>query len=142
MAWWVIARSIVVGITLFVWTAQCEPAYAADLLSVTILADGSEIISADLKRLRRAGPAEIHFRFTTDDLKRLYGDDLTKPRDYLRLVVQSSERRVLGAMTGAQATGAAGPHAVMTEVDRQVSDLGLTVERHTLRYEFLPGYTR
>jgi hypothetical protein len=141
VAWRTVARTIAIGVTALALTSLFEPACPADILSVTVLPDGSEIITTDLKRIRPAGPAEIRFRFTTDYLKRLYGNDFTKTHEYLHFVVQSSERRALGAMTGAQATGPDGPRAVMAEVDREVSELGLAVEQYTLRYEFLPGYT-
>jgi hypothetical protein len=118
----------------------CVPAYAADLISVTIAPDDSEIITTDLKRIRPAETTEIRFKVTTGYIEQVFGKDLSIPRAQMRLAVLSSARRVLGAMTGAQATAPEAARAIVAQVDRDLSHLGVAVEQHTLRYVFLPGY--
>ena len=133
-----IAGSVIVAA--LVWLSLCTPVHSADAISVIIEPNDSEIITTDLKRIRPAAPAEIRFKVTTNYIEQAFGNDLTKPRSYLKTAVISSARRVLSAMTGAQATGPDGASAVMNQVDRDVSELGVSVEEHSLRYVFLPGY--
>lgn len=135
------ARSIVFGLAALALSCLSACAQATDSISVSIGPEDSEVITTDFKRIRPAEPAEIRFKVTTNLIDQLYGNDLTKPRAYLRLTVISSARRILGAMTGAQATGPDAMHAVMEQVNRDSSYMGVTVESHTLRYVFLPGYT-
>lgn len=132
-----------VGFALAALALSClhPPARAADTISVTIAPEDSEIITTDFKRIRPAEPAEIRFKITTGTIAQVFGNDLTVPRTQMRLAVLSGARRVLGAMTGAQAAGPDAPGAIIAQVDRDLSHLGVAVESHNLRYVFLPGYT-
>jgi hypothetical protein len=133
------ARSIVFGLA--VLALSCLRASAADTITITIAPQDSEVITTDLKRIRPAAPADIRFKVTTNYIEQVFGKDLTIPRNLMQLAVLSSARRVLGAMTGAQATGPDAARAVMEQVDRDLARIGVAVEQHTLRYEFIPGYT-
>lgn len=135
-----IARSIAFGLAALALCCLCPPAFAAEAISVTIVPEDSEIITTDLKRIRPAGPAEISVRITTPYIGQVFGADLTTPRAMVRLAVLSSARRVLGAMTGAQATAPDAARAVMEQADRDLASLGVAVAEHNLRYVFLPGY--
>jgi hypothetical protein len=119
----------------------CRPASATDTITVSIAPDDSEIITSDLKRVRPAEGAEVRFKVVTPYIAQVFGNDLTVPRSRIRITVIGAARRVLGAMTGAQATGPDGPSAVVREIDRALSDMGVQVEQFNLRYVFVPGYT-
>jgi hypothetical protein len=118
-----------------------RPASATDTITVSITPDDSEIITTDLKRIRPAEAAEVRFKVTTPYIAQVFGNDLAVPQSRMRITVIGGARRVLGAMTGAQATGPDGPPAVVREIDRALSDMGVQVEQFNLRYVFVPGYT-
>jgi hypothetical protein len=116
------------------------PARAAEPISVTIAVEDSEIITADLKRIRLAQPAEVRFALTTSYLELLYGTDFTKPRAMMRLEVLAAARATLAGVTGVEATRDDGVRLVIEAINRRLAYMGVTVERHSLRYLFAPGY--
>ena len=118
----------------------CAPARAIDFITITIPVEDSEIITTDLKRIRLAEPAEVRFALTTNYIELLYGTDLTTPRRGMRLEVVAAARGTLGALTGAEATRDEGTRSLIAAVNRRLASMGVTVESHTLRYVFLPGY--
>ena len=118
----------------------CAPARATEPITVTIAVEDSEIITADLKRIRLANPAEVRFARTTNYIELVFGTNLTTPRGLMRLQVISAARRTLAAVTGAEATREAALRPVIEEVNRGLAGIGVVVESHTLRYVFLPGY--
>jgi hypothetical protein len=117
----------------------CAPARAAEPITITIAVEDSEIITADQKRIRLAEPAEIRFAVTNNYLEQLYGTDLTTPRRGLRLEVLAGARATLASVTGVEATGDNGVRLVIEAINRRIDDLGVRVERHTLRYVFVSG---
>jgi hypothetical protein len=118
----------------------CAPVRAAEPITITIAVEDSEIITADQKRIRLAEPAEIRFAVTNNYLEQLYGTDLTTPRRGLRLEVLAAARATLAEVPGVAATGDNGVRLVIEAINRRIDDLGVRVERHTLRYVFVSGY--
>jgi hypothetical protein len=60
---------------------------AADTIVVVLQVEDAEIITSDLKRLRLAEPAEVRFAVTTPYIAQVFGNDLTVPRNLMRLTV-------------------------------------------------------
>jgi hypothetical protein len=136
-----LVRRWIAAIVLVAMSLSGGRAFAADIITVTIAPHESEIITSDLKRIRPAEAAELRFKATTPHIAQMFGSDLTVPRNRMRLTVIASARRVLSAMTGAQAIGPEAPPDIVKEIDRALADMGVTVEQFNLRYVFLPGYT-
>jgi hypothetical protein len=111
---------------------------AADMIVVVLQVDNSEIITSDLKRLRLAEPAEVRFAVTTPYIAQVFGDDLTVPRDLMRLTVLMSARRVLSQLSATEAVKPEAAGAIVAEVDRELAYLGVAVESHTLHYALVP----
>ena len=128
-----------IGFGLAAWLASgSRHAGAADVLSVTIGVDDSEVITTDFRRIRPAAPAEVRFTVMNDSIATIYKDDLTTPLARMRLTVLSSARRVLGEKTLAEALGNETMRAVMAGTDNDLVDLGVVVRDHTLRYVPIP----
>ena len=111
---------------------------AANTIIVVLQVEGAEIITSDLKRLRLAEPAEVRFAVTTPYIAQVFGDDLTVPRDLMRLTVLMSARRVLSELSATEAVKPEAARAIVAEVDRELAYLGVAVESHTLRYAVVP----
>ena len=111
---------------------------AANTNVVVLKVEDAEIITSDLKRLRLAEPAEVRFAVTTPYIAQVFGDDLTVPRDLMRLTVLMSARRVLSQLSATEAVKPEAARAIVAEVDRALAYLGVAVESNTLRYRLVP----
>jgi hypothetical protein len=111
---------------------------AADTIVVMLHIEDPEIITSDRKRLRLAEPAEVRFAVTTPYIAQVFGDDLTIPRNLMRLTVLASARRVLGELPATEAIKPEAARAIVADIDRVLAYLGVSVESHTLRYTLVP----
>src|SRR5262249_31542993 len=126
-------RAICIGLA--AWLASgLRHASGADVLSLTIEVDNSEVITGDLKRIRLAAPAQVRFTVVDDSMAAIHRDNVTP----LRVVVLSNAMRVLGERTLAEALGSEAMRAVMALVDKELAYFGLVVRDHTLRFVPVP----
>lgn len=134
-------RCVIVAAFLAAPLVMSAQAHATDRIAVTIAPDDSEIVTTDMKRIWPAQPVELRFKIAAPAIAQTFGNDPALAQTRIRLTVIATARRVLGAMTGAQATGPEGAAAVVHEVDRALAGLGVTVDQFDLRYAFVPSYT-
>jgi hypothetical protein len=127
------------GLALAVVALWAPGVRAAEAIVVAIpVEDAGEVISLDVKRLRLAEPAEIRFVVTTPYIARVFGSDLTIPRDLMRLTLLASARRVLSQLPATEALRPEAARAVVADVERAIDYLGVSVEAYTLRYMLVP----
>ena len=132
-------RSACAGLAAWGLILALGPACAADVISVTFGADEAEIITKDLKRIRLAQGAEAHFNVLTNYIELVFKNDLTLPRQILRLAIVTNARRVLSEYTADEAVGDAALLALIAAVNRQIAYMGVAVRDHTLRYVLVPS---
>src|SRR3954469_11800349 len=80
--------AICICIGLAAWLSPgLRHADGAEVLSVTIEVDASEVITTDLEGVGVAAPAQVRFTVVNDSIASIFGNELTTPLTRMRLEV-------------------------------------------------------
>jgi hypothetical protein len=120
--------------------ALAQPTSAADVISVTVEAKGSAVITKDRKWVWLAENAEVRFSVETTYLEQLYKDDLKFPRSVLRLSIVGAARRILAVHVAEDVLSGKVLGQIIDELNKENAYMGVVVRDHTLRYVLTDGY--